>query len=122
MGYDLAAWSDFWVAMAGASAALTGLLVVAVSINLEQILGFPLLPLRAAETLGLLVALLVASVFGLVPGGRMTLGVAPGVGLALGGVDLWRRLRRVPSDVPRMRAFGPLVRCRRPRSPCWSRE
>ena len=51
----------------GASAALTGLLFVAISINLEQILKFPNLPGRAAGSLGVLVSVLVVSCCGLVP-------------------------------------------------------
>ena len=61
-------WHDFFLGSAGASAALTGLLFVAISINLEQILKFPNLPSRAAGTLGILVATLVVSTFGLAPG------------------------------------------------------
>ena len=38
-GYDPAAWTGFFTAVTGAAAALTGLLFVAVSINLENILG-----------------------------------------------------------------------------------
>ncbi|MGY1792729.1 hypothetical protein ACI796_01945 [Geodermatophilus sp. SYSU D00525] len=56
------------MAAVGATAALTGLLFVAVSINLDRILAFPTLPRRAAATLVLLVALLAAGVFVLVPG------------------------------------------------------
>jgi hypothetical protein len=52
----------------GASAALTGLLFVAISINLEQILKYPQLPGRAAVTRGILVGALVVSGFALAPG------------------------------------------------------
>ena len=50
----LADWSNFFVAEVGAAAALTGLVMVAVSINLAQVLAVPTLPGRAAETLFLL--------------------------------------------------------------------
>ncbi|MGY1603299.1 hypothetical protein [Geodermatophilus sp. SYSU D00815] len=66
--YDPEPWHDLGVAVAGACAALTGLLFVAVSLNLARILEFRTLPGRAARTLGLLVALLVAGVLLLVPG------------------------------------------------------
>jgi hypothetical protein len=61
-------WHDLFVAIAGASAALTGLIFVAVSINLTRILEYPGLPTRAVETLSLLVGLLLLSVLMLVPG------------------------------------------------------
>src|SRR6266704_2360240 len=48
--------------------ALTGLLFVAVSINLKQILELPTLPTRAAETLSIMIGRLLLSVFMLVPG------------------------------------------------------
>jgi hypothetical protein len=38
-GYLTASWSDFSVAVVAASAAFTGLLLVDVSINIEQILA-----------------------------------------------------------------------------------
>ncbi len=44
-------WSNFFTAELGALAALTGFVVVAISINLERILAYPGLPSRAAEAL-----------------------------------------------------------------------
>ena len=66
--YDTAAWSDLFVATAGASAALAGLVFVAVSINLERILEFAGLPERALQTLLLLLGVVVVSIIGLIPG------------------------------------------------------
>ncbi len=66
--YDPAQWSDFFVATAGASAALAGLLFVAVSINLDRILGEAGLPDRALETVLLLLSVVLISVVGLIPG------------------------------------------------------
>jgi modulator of FtsH protease len=89
-------WSDLYVAMAGAAAALLGLLFVAVSINLEQVLRVSWLPLRAGETLGVLVVLLATAVFVLVPGQSPTaLGLElAGTGLVLIGADGALRIRR----------------------------
>ena len=72
IAYDAAEWSDLFVAVAGASAALLGLLFVAVSINLERILGFKGLPERALETMMLLLGALVVSIAGLMPGQSAT--------------------------------------------------
>lgn len=66
--YDASEWHDLFVASAGASAALLGLLFVAVSINLERILGFEGLPGRALEALMQLTCVLLVSFAGLVPG------------------------------------------------------
>jgi hypothetical protein len=89
-------WSELYVAMAGAAAALLGLLFVAVSINLEQVLRIAWLPLRAGETLGVLVVLLTTAVFVLVPGQSPTaLGLElAGTGLFLIGSDGALRIRR----------------------------
>jgi hypothetical protein len=86
--YATGEWSDFFVAATGASAALAGLLFVAVSINVERIVAYPGLPDRAFQTLLTVLAVLVASLSGLVPGqSRVALGVEL-LGLGL-GVGLW---------------------------------
>src|ERR1700749_2417336 len=67
-GYDLAAWTGFFTAVTSAAAALAGLLFVAVSINLDSILkGTSMLPARAAETLAMLLFVLISSALALVP-------------------------------------------------------
>lgn len=65
--YDAEPWRDLFVATAGAGAALAGLVFVAVSINVEQILRQRGLPERALQTVQLLLGSVVVSVFGLVP-------------------------------------------------------
>ncbi|MGV1049962.1 MAG: hypothetical protein ACOYD4_15725 [Solirubrobacterales bacterium] len=66
--YDPSEWKDLFVAVAGASAALAGLVFVAVSINIERIMRYPGLPERALETLLFLVVVLLVSIVGLIPG------------------------------------------------------
>jgi hypothetical protein len=61
-------WKDLFVAMAGAAAALAGLLFVAVSINVDRIVKYEGLPERGLEALGLLLAALIVSIAGLMPG------------------------------------------------------
>jgi hypothetical protein len=61
-------WANFFVAEVGAAAALSGLIIVAISINVQRILAFPQLPGRAAEMLIMLVGALLAASFGLLPG------------------------------------------------------
>lgn len=76
MAYDATEWHDLFVAVAGASAALAGLVFVAVSINLERILSYEGLPERALETLLLLLGVLVVSIVCLMPGqGHVALGL-----------------------------------------------
>jgi hypothetical protein len=85
------AWHDFFVGTIGVAAALTGLLFVAISINLEQILKYPQLPGRAAGTLGILVSDLVVSRITLAPGqGPRTLGIEiAAVGAIVAVQALW---------------------------------
>src|ERR1700723_1179257 len=86
--YSVGDWTDLFVASAGASAALTGLLFVAVSVNIEDILKNPGLPARALQTLLLLLSAVVVSLLGLIPGqGTTALGIEL---LALGlGFGIW---------------------------------
>lgn len=97
--YSLTEWSDFFVAEAGAAAALTGLLIVAISINLATILKSRLLTGRAFETLVLLAGVLLLSTLALVPGQpRWTVGVdclAVGLIMALGNSLVLYRSRKL---------------------------
>jgi len=63
-----AEWKDLFVATAGASAALAGLVFVAVSINLDRILALEGVTNLALSTLALLIGVLITSMFGLIPG------------------------------------------------------
>lgn len=66
--YTTAGWENFYFAEVGASAALVGLLFVAVSINLTKIIAVKTLPTRATEALMLFVDVLFIGTFALVPG------------------------------------------------------
>ena len=57
----------FLTAAAGASAALVGLLIVAMSVNVEAIVAIPSMPSRAAATISSLMVVVVVSVLGLIP-------------------------------------------------------
>jgi hypothetical protein len=110
--YQVDQWHEFAVATVGAAATLTGLLFVAISINLDRILEIDRLPRRAAGTLALLLTLLIAGLFVLAPGQR---NVAVGVELAATGATLGLvagfvavRTKRAAGD-PLVWTVGPLV-------------
>ncbi len=96
--YSSADWTDLFVASAGASAALTGLLFVAVSLNIQDILKNEGLPSRALQTLLLLLSAVVVSLVGLIPGQSATaLGVELlAFGLIFGVWVLLLAVRAVP--------------------------
>jgi hypothetical protein len=100
-------WTDLFVAAAGASAALTGLVFVAVSINIQEILRLPGVPDRALATLMLLLGAVVISLLPLIPDqGATPLGAElVGVGLAfiaVIGVTGSRSFRRSDNEAVRI--------------------
>lgn len=64
---ELEAWHEFNVAMAGATAALAGLVIVAASVNITKIVATPTLTARMATAIAALVLALVVSAVGLMP-------------------------------------------------------
>lgn len=97
-------WTDFFVAEVGAAAALAGLLVVAMSINIKEIMALPTLPPRAAQTLIIIAAALVLASLGLFPRQSLTAfgweAVVTGIVVALTGALEVRNLfaRREKAD------------------------
>jgi len=89
MAYHPAAWVNYFIAQAGASAALAGLVFVAVSINLKMILRYPHLPGRVGQALISLLQLLVVALAVLIPN-RTT--HALGVELLVVGILTWSLL------------------------------
>jgi modulator of FtsH protease len=109
--YSPSEWTDLFVASAGASAALAGLVFVAVSINIDRILKFPGLPARALETLMLLLSVLVVSTLALIPDQSHT---ALGIELLVEGVVITvvvttLAFRSLPSRASRQWLVGRLV-------------
>jgi len=84
--YNPAAWSSFFSAQVSASAALAGLIFVAVSINLTTILAGRLLIARSAQALCTLTGVLLAGTCCLVPG---QLATVLGSELAGIGAAIW---------------------------------
>ena len=72
-------WTDFFVAAAGASAALAGLIIVAMSVSIDMLIKFPGLTSRAATAIAMLVAVTVIALVGLMP-------TVDTVGLGIAGI------------------------------------
>jgi hypothetical protein len=83
---SIADWSNFLIAQAGAAATLTGLVFVAVSINLSRVLSTPGLTGRAAESILQLFGVLVISTIALIP---QQPAVALGTEILVLGAGLW---------------------------------
>jgi hypothetical protein len=109
--YTTEGWGDLFLAGAGASAALGGLLFVAVSINLDRIVALRSLPGAALGAIVLLVAVLMVSMVALVPGQARWM-LATEV-LVVGIADwsimtaIWIRTLRAP--VPDQPRFLPVI-------------
>lgn len=92
------AWHDFWVAEAGASAALAGLLFVSVSINLTKILEIEGLADRAGIPFILLLGILVTSSLLLLPHESISI---VGIIILISGLLVWGTVTYL--DVKRVR-------------------
>ncbi|HUI51806.1 MAG TPA: hypothetical protein VLX60_08485 [Terriglobales bacterium] len=67
-------WTNFFITSAGAASALAGLVFVAVSVNVNQLIEFSHLLPRAAATIAALILILVSSVAALIPQSAPALG------------------------------------------------
>jgi hypothetical protein len=85
-------WSTFFAAQVGAGAALTGLVFVALSINLKQILAFPGLPSRAGEAIILLMQPVVIGALALIPGQPL---IALGIEVLVVGALTWLQITKM---------------------------
>jgi len=82
-------WANFFSAAASASAALAGLVFVAISVNIQRVLKYPHLVARAGATIGALILILVASMAALAPQSERALGMEiDGFGV-LGWILAW---------------------------------
>lgn len=91
-------WHDFFVAVAGAAAALTGLIFVGVSLSLHKMLATPKLPDRASEALILLMTVLIISCLCLAPEQPSSV---LGIEILIVGALIWVITFRLDLDIVR---------------------
>jgi len=84
--YQIANWTGFLAVAASVAATLTGLIFVAISINLSRILESQSVADRAAESIMQMFGALVVSMWAIVPG---LSSLVLGVGMAVAGIVLW---------------------------------
>ncbi len=84
--YSIANWTGFLSVAAGVAATLTGLIFVAISINLSRILESQSVADRAAESIMQMFGALIVSMWALVPG---LTSLVLAVGMAVLGIVLW---------------------------------
>ena len=65
-------WSEFFVAAAGAAAALAGLIIVAMTVGVDQMIKIPGMVSRGATAIALLIAATIVGLAGLIPGQTAT--------------------------------------------------
>ncbi|MFB2599079.1 hypothetical protein ACEXQE_14905 [Herbiconiux sp. P17] len=65
---DLESWQTFASASAGTAGALAGLIIVAISVNVKQILAGSALPARAGSTIAAIAVILVSALAMIIPG------------------------------------------------------
>ncbi len=95
---DPSAWQNFYVMMGGANAALTGLVFVALSIHLREVLEHPILKPRAVVALTVLTTQIVIAAIVLIPQSSQLTGLEIfGVNAAFLAVDLRQRFSLVLS-------------------------
>jgi modulator of FtsH protease len=117
-----AGWGEFYVATAGAGAALAGLVMVAISVNIKEILALRSLPSRAGAAVGSLILVVVTGGVGLIPQqSAAALGTEILIGTLLAGVlhavslsqnrhdDGSPRINRVMRPMMAVLQLGPLL-------------
>jgi hypothetical protein len=106
-------WTDFDVAMAGATAALAGLVIVAASVNIGDIIKAESLTARLASAIATLVLAITVSALGLIPGITATwYGIVVLLGVVIAAVfQISATIRIVQNRHPenRMRALKALL-------------
>jgi modulator of FtsH protease len=85
-GYEIGQWTVFFSAQTAAAAALAGLIFVAISINLKQIVSGPHLVARSAKALFTMTGILLMSTLSIVPGQPVRM---LGAELAALGAAMW---------------------------------